>query len=57
MKSIFYFNIVNLYDQWNIVFNIKKTENKNKQKNETSQLGFICNNMFMSQVGNLLNLY
>lgn len=57
MKSIFHFNLVNLYKQRNIVFKIKKAKNKNKKEMKTSKLGNIFMNLFMSQVGNLLNLY
>ena len=57
MKSIFHFNHVNLYNQRNIVFEFKKAKNKNKNELKTSKLGNIFMNLFMSQVGNLLNLY
>jgi len=43
-------------DYKGFVFDNKRRKNINKQEKETSQLGFKFKNLFMSQVGNLLNL-
>jgi predicted N-acyltransferase len=57
-RKIMFFHIGNATgaDYKGFVFDNKRRKNINKQEKETSQLGFKFKNLFMSQVGNLLNL-